>query len=313
MNQLGRDGNTPLHYACYNNHEDCIMYLLSASLRPFSRVDLGCNILQKNRSGTTPYDMCTNLSIRQKLLPFVMKATPDVSATVAPMTAPPAVVAPPTAAVPAPEPSAVPVFCHPALGRSAHHPQPMVPQPMPMPVQAPQPMPMPAPQPMPQPMPAAQTPAPAAPAPAPQPARSFGLATKGPRVVAGTGHPAMASRITRYVPSQPAHPAAHPLPTQPAARPAPAPVAAAPVPMPQPTPAPQPMPVAPMPAPQPMPQPAQPMPHALPTPLSRPKQPAQPAQPIPQPVQPAPQPTSPIFSSPSETPAFVTKPKPAKP
>ena len=29
VNQLGRDGNTALHYACYNNHENCIMYLLS--------------------------------------------------------------------------------------------------------------------------------------------------------------------------------------------------------------------------------------------------------------------------------------------
>ena len=29
VNQLGRDGNTALHYACYNNHEECIMYLLS--------------------------------------------------------------------------------------------------------------------------------------------------------------------------------------------------------------------------------------------------------------------------------------------
>ena len=296
------------------------MYLLSASFRSFSRVDLGCNILQKNRSGTTPYDMCTNLSIRQKLLPFVMKATPDVSATVAPMTAPPAVAAPPAAA-PTPEPSAVPVFCHPALGRSAHHPQPM-PMSVQAPVQAPvQPMAMPA-----------QTQAPVqAAVQAAQPARSFGLATKGPRVVAGTGHPAMASRITRYVPSQAAHPAAHPHPTQPAARPAPAPVAAAPQPMPVASmAAPQPMPVASMAAPQPMPQPApqpmaQPMPHALPTPLSRPKQPVQPtpapqptqpvqpAQPMPQPVQPAPQPISPVFSSPSETPAFVTKPKPAKP
>lgn len=29
VNQLGREGNTALHYACYNDHQDCIMYLIS--------------------------------------------------------------------------------------------------------------------------------------------------------------------------------------------------------------------------------------------------------------------------------------------
>lgn len=248
--------------------------------------------------------MCTNLSIRQKLLPYVMKATPDTTAP-APITTAPPVPAPsiPSSA-PGPSPSSMPVFCHPALSRNAHHAQPVPPSPMPpsavqpmaqsMPQPMPQQMAQPTPQPMPQ--PASQ------PAPQPAPARSFGLATKGPRVVAGTAHPTMAARITKYVPPHPAQPHPLPHPAQPVNQPLPTPV------QPLPTPA-QPLPTPVQPA-QPM---AQPASQPLPTPLQPVSQPttqstAQPA------VQPAtPPPSLPHFSSPTDTPAFVTKPKPAKP
>ena len=29
IHQKGREGNTSLHYACYNNNKDCIYYLIS--------------------------------------------------------------------------------------------------------------------------------------------------------------------------------------------------------------------------------------------------------------------------------------------
>ena len=159
-------------------------------------------------------------------------------------------------------PPSVPAFRHPSLNRSSHrHVTPYAPTPLPgasqevnsfypsatpsmesaptpmNPVVAPTPVVTPAPVapvvPTPVPVP---TPTPVAtPAPTPAPTRSFGLAGKGPRVVAGGSRAPVASRISKYNLSAPV------------ATPTPAPMAA---PMAAPTPAPMAVPmVAPMAAP----------------------------------------------------------------
>ena len=42
---LNKDGDTPLHFACYNGHTDIVKYLVS---------EQGCSTACKNMSGDTP-------------------------------------------------------------------------------------------------------------------------------------------------------------------------------------------------------------------------------------------------------------------
>lgn len=217
--------------------------------------------------------MCKNLSTKQELVQMYMKAVQEQEASTAPVV--PAMQAMPTMPVmptmPAMPPQSGPtpvndqskgmgVFAHPGLNRS-HRPiqqyvpmqstqpiQPMQPtqptQPMQpsQPTQPIQPIQPPA-QPT-QPTQPVQTPQPVQPAqPAhPAPARGFGLASKGPRVVAGVSR--STSKIQKYVPPAPQAPVSHslphpsmsssPLPQQPVTTPLPAPVPQAPIPTPVP-------------------------------------------------------------------------------
>ena len=171
--------------------------------------------------------MCRNLTLRQKLLPLYMKATNDHETSAAPesVSAPPPAIsasitpaATPMAADPAA--SVMQAFRHPSLGRS--HARPLAQYaPTPLPGVSQESMAPMAPM-----APMAATPvapvAPVAPAasPAPQshpepaPVRSFGLAGKGPRVVAGVSRPA-APRIAKYSPPAAATPVAATAPAVP--------------------------------------------------------------------------------------------------
>ena len=182
--------------------------------------------------------MCRNLTLRQKLLPLYMKATNDQEVSAAPETVsapPPTISASITPTMPPAAPDAtasvMQAFRHPSLGRS--HTRPLAQYaPTPLPGAAQESAAMPPAAMVPAPLAAA--PAPAAPAahPEPTPVRSFGLAGKGPRVVAGVSRPA-APRITKYSPpaattpaTAPATAPATPLAAAPAASPVPAPLAA---------------------------------------------------------------------------------------
>lgn len=137
------------------------------------------------------------------------------------------------------------VFAHPGLNRSHRPIQQYVPMQSTQPIQPTQPMqpmqPMQPTQPIQppaqpiqpiQPTQPIQTPQPAQPAQAGHPARGFGLASKGPRVVAGVSR--STSKIQKYVPPAPQAPVSHslphpsvsssPLPQQPVTTPLPAPV-----------------------------------------------------------------------------------------
>lgn len=228
--------------------------------------------------------MCKNLSTKQELVQMYMKAVQEQEASATPVV--PAMQAMPTMptmpAMPAMPPQSGPapvgdqskgmgVFAHPGLNRS-HRPiqqyvplqptQPIQPaQPM-QPVQPMQPMqpmqptqpiqPIQPIQPM-QPAQPVQTPQPSVQPAHPAPARGFGLASKGPRVVAGVNR--STSKIQKYVPPSPQAPVSHslphpsvssaPLPQQPVAAPLPSPIpqqTAMPTPIPQQTAMPSPFP-----------------------------------------------------------------------
>mmetsp|Transcript_23849 Transcript_23849/g.31055 ORF Transcript_23849/g.31055 Transcript_23849/m.31055 type:complete len:366 (+) Transcript_23849:68-1165(+) len=60
-------GNTALHYASRKGHMDSLTKLVA----------LGADILFKNKSGQTAYDMASNLSVRQYLLPLQLQTEND--------------------------------------------------------------------------------------------------------------------------------------------------------------------------------------------------------------------------------------------
>ena len=202
--------------------------------------------------------MCKNLTTRQELLPTYMKMTQEQEAaqttTPAMPSMPPTMPSMPAMSnmavppVPAPSPAnqslsasqGMGVFVHPGLNRNHrianHSPAATVTEPV-QPFHPVAPVSQPAPASVPVSQPVSQP----APQPAPAPARGFGLASKGPRVVAGVSR--ANSKIQKYTP--------------PASQPAPAPL---PQPQPQPS------------------QPCQPTPQPLPQP-SQPSQPSQPVEP----------------------------------
>ena len=57
------NGDSPLHYAVKSNNAEPCAFLVSR----------GADVLQKNRSGRMPYDLATNLNVRQYLLPIQLQ------------------------------------------------------------------------------------------------------------------------------------------------------------------------------------------------------------------------------------------------
>ena len=195
--------------------------------------------------------MCSNLSLRQKLLPMYMKASneQEMATTMETMQEPPPVTSmPPAPSVP--ESSVMPAFRHPSLNRSTHRhlsqyaPTPMyhsmdsipsAPAPVPTSVSTPVAVgTVPPPTSVPVASPVETTPAPSS-------TRSFGLAGKGPRVVAGVSRP-VANRITKYNP----HVGVTSTPVPSVSESAPLPTPATPLPTPT---VPLPTPAAPLPTP----------------------------------------------------------------
>ena len=155
--------------------------------------------------------MCSNLSLREKLLPMYMKASneQEMTTTMETIQEPPPVTSVPPAPAPSvPENSVMPAFRHPSLNRSTHrHLSQYAPTPMYHSMDSVPSAPAPVPTPVSTPVAASAVPPPTSvpvtspieTAPAPSSTRSFGLAGKGPRVVAGVSRP-MANRITKYNP-----------------------------------------------------------------------------------------------------------------
>lgn len=240
--------------------------------------------------------MCSNLTLRQKLLPLYMKASNEQEAAAATMMETTQEPPPMTSMPPAPsvsESSAMPAFRHPSLNRSTHrHISQYAPTPMYHSMDSVPSASAPVPPPVSTPVavgavpPSASVASPVETTSAPSTTRSFGLAGKGPRVVAGVSRPT-ANRITKYNPHVGV--ASNPVPL--AAESAPLPTPIAPIPA----------------ASTPLPTPVAPIPTAstpLPTPVASQSTP----EPIPAPFTPS---TSKAPMVGSQKP--LVKPKPAKP